>query len=114
MEKLLRLKTSEMKGSNKLVVELELLDKELLREIMTKNDVTAFYVPRVGLGLNLSDILNGKDLVRIIEKDQLEKVQTAISAFEDEYLGNGDELDFESLTLDEKLNTIYRILTENN
>ncbi|MGL5750985.1 MAG: hypothetical protein ACRCXT_10690 [Paraclostridium sp.] len=114
MEKLFELKQNKVEGNTELsVVELVVLNKELLKEIVEKNGVEYFKLTKAGIGINLRDILDGKDLVKLIPTSKVELLRIVLESFEIQFLGDGEDEDvFYSLSVDEKLNHIYELLTQ--
>ncbi|MGL5189520.1 MAG: hypothetical protein ACRC7S_07685, partial [Cetobacterium sp.] len=102
MEKLFELKQNKVEGNTELsVVELVVLNKELLKEIVEKNGVEYFKLTTVGIGINLRDILDGKDLVKLIPTSKVELLRIVLESFEIQFLGDGEEEDvFYSLSVD--------------
>lgn len=110
MSKVFELKKMELADGKNLCVELVVLNENLLESIIEENGIREFRVTNCGIGINLVDILNGKDLTKIIPKDKVHLLEIVLNTFEEQFLGDGEEDEFYTLSIDEKLNAIYELL----
>lgn len=83
-------------------------DYDRLKQIIENEEVKKFILRETGVGLDLIKILNHTEDDKLIKSCYIENLQKCIKAFNNNY--NEQESKFEELSVDEKLNEIYKLL----
>lgn len=104
---LLELKISDIGGRNDIkLASIVCNDYDRLRYIIEDENVKNCIV--MGIGIDLVKILNHSEDDKLIKSCYISTLQNCINAFNKKY--SKTETKFEELSIDEKLNEIYKLL----